>query len=231
VVLGGDHSVAKPAVEAVAAVRGAWHIACEPSVVAAEMTHPANDPDWIGGLREAQLLGEPPVAVRSRVRRVARFLGRRVDYANEILALNGTHVDMRLVDPVRDAHHVPLRTAPDGGTALSNNVRGRGPRLVAPLLRRNVQRDLERLSAVLEGSRLACRAWLPGYRPQRGSSRDPGRSIRRGHLPGPRGFALLRHPRSRSRLRNAESLHRLKGLAEGSIPWPTGPVAEPSRAG
>jgi Polyketide cyclase / dehydrase and lipid transport len=32
------------------------------------------------------------------------------------------------------------------------------------------------------------------------------------------------------KLRNAESLRRLKGLAEGTIPWPTGPMAERSRA-
>ena len=52
------------------------HIAREPAAVAAYMTDPANDPRWIGGLREAELLGEPPVGVGSRVRRVAYFLGR-----------------------------------------------------------------------------------------------------------------------------------------------------------
>jgi hypothetical protein len=40
--------------------------------------------------------------------------------------------------------------APSGGTTVSNRVRGGGLRLLQPLVRRNVQRDLERLREVLE---------------------------------------------------------------------------------
>jgi len=127
------------------------HIARDPETVAAYMTDPANDPVWIGGLRSAELLGEPAVAVGSRVRRVARFLGRRIEYVNEILALDSAQLDMRSVKapfPI----HITYRFEPaaDGGTDVSNHVRGGGPRLFAPLVRRNVQRDLERLRAVLE---------------------------------------------------------------------------------
>ena len=126
-------------------------IARDPETVAAYMTDPANDPVWIGGLRSAELLGEPPVAVGSRVRRVARFLGRRIEYVNEILALDSAHLDMRSVKAPFPMH-ITYRFEPaaDGGTDVSNHVRGGGPRLFAPLVRRNVQRDLERLRAVLE---------------------------------------------------------------------------------
>jgi hypothetical protein len=127
------------------------HIACEPTAVAAYMTEPANDPQWIGGLREAELLGDPPVAVGSRVRRVAYFLGRRVEYVNEIRALDGTQLDMRSVEAPFPMHITyRFEPLPDGGTAVSNHVRGGGPRLLAPVVRRNVQRDLERLRDVLE---------------------------------------------------------------------------------
>jgi hypothetical protein len=126
------------------------HVDREPAAVAAYMTDPANDPEWIGGLREAELLGDPPVAVGSRVRRVAYFLGRRVEYVNEILALDEAHLDMRSVKapfPMRITYR--FEPAAGGGTTVSNHVRGGGLRILAPLVRRNVQRDLERLRDVL----------------------------------------------------------------------------------
>jgi carbon monoxide dehydrogenase subunit G len=127
------------------------HVARDPTAVAAFMTDPANDPRWIGGLREAELLTDPPIAVGSRVRRVASFLGRRVEYVNEISALDATHLDMHSIKapfPMRITYR--FEPAPEGGTVLSNHVRGGGARLLAPLVRRNVQRDLERLRDLLE---------------------------------------------------------------------------------
>jgi hypothetical protein len=127
------------------------HVNREPAAVAAYMTDPANDSEWIGGLREAELLGDGPVAVGSRVRRVAYFLRQRVEYVNEILALDEHQLDMQSVKAPFPMH-ITYRfdAAPEGGTAVSNRVRGGGLRLLAPLVRRNVQRDLERLRDVLE---------------------------------------------------------------------------------
>jgi hypothetical protein len=127
------------------------HVDREPSAVAAYMTDPTNDREWIGGLREAELLGDGPVAVGSRVRRVAYFLRRRVEYVNEIVALDDTQLDMKSVKapfPMRITYR--FEPAAEGGTTVSNRVRGGGLRLLAPLVRRNVQRDLERLRDVLE---------------------------------------------------------------------------------
>ncbi|MGH2947815.1 MAG: SRPBCC family protein [Solirubrobacteraceae bacterium] len=126
------------------------HVRRDPATVAAYMANPANDPEWIGGLREATLLGDPPLAVGSRVRRVAYFLGRRVEYVNEVLALDESHLDMRSVVapfPMRITYAFEGR---DGGTTVRNHVRGGGIRLVAPLVRRNVQSDLNRLRDILE---------------------------------------------------------------------------------
>jgi uncharacterized protein YndB with AHSA1/START domain len=132
-------------------------VARPPAEVAAYMTDPTNDPEWIGGVSEARLEGEPPVRPGSRVARVAGFLGKRVDYVNEVLALDAEHLDMRSV-----AAPFPMRITysftPDGGaTVVRNRVRGEpggffavfGP-LLAPMVRRSVQRDLERLRDVLE---------------------------------------------------------------------------------
>jgi Polyketide cyclase / dehydrase and lipid transport len=127
------------------------HVDREPAAVAAYMTDPANDPQWIGGLREAELLGDGPVAVGSRVRRVAYFLRRRVEYVNEIVALDDTQLDMRSVKapfPMQITYR--FEPAPGGGTTVSNHVRGGGPRVFNPIVRRNVRRDLERLRDVLE---------------------------------------------------------------------------------
>jgi polyketide cyclase/dehydrase/lipid transport protein len=127
------------------------HVGRDPAAVAEYMTDPANDPEWIGGLREAELVGDGPVGVGTRVRRVAYFLGRRVEYVNEILALDDRHLDMRSVKAPFPMHITyRFEPAPGGGTDVSNHVRGGGLRLFAPFVRRNVQRDLERLRENLD---------------------------------------------------------------------------------
>jgi hypothetical protein len=119
--------------------------------VAGYMSDPAHDREWIGGVREARLLGDPPLGEGSQVARVARFLGRRVEYVTEVQRLDpGREVDMKAVEgpfPMRITYSFEDR---DGATLVRNRVRGGGIRLVAPLVRRNVQRDLERLRDRLE---------------------------------------------------------------------------------
>src|SRR4051794_40324774 len=53
--------------------------------VAAYAMDPANDATWIGALTEVSVLTEGPVGEGTRVRRVARFLGKRIEYVNEIV--------------------------------------------------------------------------------------------------------------------------------------------------
>ena len=123
--------------------------------VAAYTIDPANDSTWIGGVREVRMETPPPLAVGSRVARIAYFLGRRVEYINEVTALDTERVlDMRSVKapfPMR----VTYSFEPANGgteTIVRNRVRGApggffalfGP-LLAPLVKRSVQKDLERL--------------------------------------------------------------------------------------
>src|SRR2546430_6452188 len=66
--------------------------------VAGYAMDPANDTRWIGGIREVAWVTEPPLRVGSRVRRLARFLGRPVDYVLEVADLDPqTRVVMRSV--------------------------------------------------------------------------------------------------------------------------------------
>jgi uncharacterized membrane protein len=129
--------------------------------VAAFMTEPANDPAWIGGVREVRLETPPPLRAGSRVARVAAFLGRRVEYVNEVTELDpGRVLDMRSVKapfPMRVTYSFEDADAGGAATIVRNRVRGEpgglfavfGP-LLAPLVRRSVQRDLERLRDLLE---------------------------------------------------------------------------------
>jgi uncharacterized membrane protein len=125
--------------------------------VAAYMSDPVNDPEWIGRLREAHLLGEGPLGEGSRVARVASFLGRRVEYVNEIVTLEpGSVLEMRSVKAPFPMHITYTFEDRDGGTVVRNHVRGGGglfslgSPLFAPIVKRNVQKDLERLRDLLE---------------------------------------------------------------------------------
>ena len=53
--------------------------------IARFVTDPANDRSWIGGVVEAKRLDDGPIAVGSRVARVAQFLGRRIQYTLKIV--------------------------------------------------------------------------------------------------------------------------------------------------
>ena len=138
-------------------VRAVIDVARPREQVAAYLRDPGNDSSWIGGLRSARLVTDPPVGVGSRVERVASFLGRRVEYVNEITELTGTRLAMR---SVRSAF--PMRVTygfEDAGQATEVSVRVEGDAsrayrladpIMATLVRRSVRRDLRTLKRVLE---------------------------------------------------------------------------------
>jgi uncharacterized membrane protein len=126
--------------------------------VAAYLRDPANDTRWIGGIRSARLLSPGPVAIGSQVERVATFLGRRVEYVNEITELTADRLAMRSVRspfPMRVTYG--HRDTGDSTTEVSVRVEGDAGRfyaLVGPLLglavRRSITRDLRNLKQLLE---------------------------------------------------------------------------------
>ena len=62
-------------------------VSCPRARVAAFATDPLNAPLWYANIRSVELLTDPPVRVGSRMRFVAVFLGRRIDYTYEVLEL------------------------------------------------------------------------------------------------------------------------------------------------
>jgi hypothetical protein len=126
--------------------------------VAAFAMDPRNDMSWIGALTSVRQLTEGPVAVGTQVERVAAFLGRRIEYVNDIMELEqGRRLAMRSIRAP-----FPMVVTYDfvdsqGGTVARIRAQGDASgfyRLALPLLsfmvRRGIARDLRSLQRVLE---------------------------------------------------------------------------------
>lgn len=136
-------------------------IARAPTEVAAYATDPTNDTAWIGGIVEARPLSPLPVGPGTRVERVARFMGRRIEYVLEVTELEP---DRRLVmRSVKSPFPMKVTYSFDerlGGTRAGVRVEGEvagayrlaGP-LLSPTVRRNLRGDLRRLKGILETGR------------------------------------------------------------------------------
>ena len=117
-----------------------------------------NDPDWIGAISSARLVTPPPFGVGARVERIGSFLGKRIEYVNEVVELDP---DIRLVmRSVKAPFPMTVTyefTDADGGTVMRIRTEGDASgfyRLAGPLLHRAVQRgvtaDLKRLKERVE---------------------------------------------------------------------------------
>jgi uncharacterized membrane protein len=117
-----------------------------------------NDPAWIGGITEARLVTEPPFGVGSQVERVATFLGRRIEYVNEVVEFEPeTRLVMRSVKAPFPMTVEYRFDGPDDETLVRIRIQGDASgfyRLAASVLSRAVKRsvasDLARLKAMLE---------------------------------------------------------------------------------
>lgn len=126
--------------------------------VASFAMDPTNDTRWIGGIKKVDWLTEPPLRVGSRIQRLAKFLGRSIDYVLEVADLTpGREVVMKSVKaPFPMTVTYSFRDAP-GGTEAGVRVQGgsgivfalAGP-LMASQVRRSLRGDLRRLKAISE---------------------------------------------------------------------------------
>ena len=125
-----------------------------------------NDPAWIGGIQEVEVLTPPPLAVGTRIARVASFLGKRVRYTNEVVTLAPEALlVMRTVSgpfPMTLTYHFEDE---GGGTRVRVRVESEATgfyALAAPalsrLVGRSVAKDLEALKALLESDAAPSRA-------------------------------------------------------------------------
>ncbi|MEX2247316.1 MAG: SRPBCC family protein [Dehalococcoidia bacterium] len=126
--------------------------------VAAFATDPANDRRWIGGITEVHAPDEP-VAQGVRVARVAKFMGRRIEYVNEIMEYEPeSRLAMRSVQAPFPME-VTYEFEDAGGGATRMRIRtggdvGRFYGFLSPVLgfflKRSVSRDLRALKRILE---------------------------------------------------------------------------------
>jgi carbon monoxide dehydrogenase subunit G len=137
-------------------------IARDRDTVARFVMDPANDTRWIKALTSVQTLnGDAPAGVGTQVERVASFLGRRIEYVNEIVALEpGRRLAMRSVKapfPMEVTYELE-----DAGDGTLMRIRAAGDaggfyRIAGPLLgkavRRGIARDLAELKRVMEDGR------------------------------------------------------------------------------
>ena len=117
-----------------------------------------NDPIWIGGIVESKMLTDSPLGKGTNVSRVAKFLGKRIEYINEIIEYDpaGLLVMRSIKGPFPMTIRYQFEDA-SGGTLARIHVQGESSgfyKLAAPLLARavkgNVKNDLETLKDLLE---------------------------------------------------------------------------------
>jgi hypothetical protein len=127
--------------------------------VAAFAGDPGNAPRWYVNISSVSWETDPPVRVGSRMAFVARFLGRRLSYAYEVIELEPGR---RLVMQTSEGPF-PMETTytwePAGPGATRMTLRNRGEpagfgKIAAPMMaaamRRANQKDLARLKQLLE---------------------------------------------------------------------------------
>jgi len=129
--------------------------------VAAFAMDPANDTRWILALDSARVLTDGEARPGMRVERVASFLGRRIEYVNEVTELEpGRRLAMRSVRaPFPMTVIYEFEDEPGGGTLARIRTHGDASgfyRVASPALaaavRRGLRKDLAALKRLLEGS-------------------------------------------------------------------------------
>src|SRR5215217_7154658 len=117
--------------------------------VAAYLFDWRNDTEWIGGISEARLVGDGAFGVGSHVARVAKFLGKRIEYVNEVVELEpARRLAMRSVKgPFAMRVTYEVEDAAGGETRVRLRNEGGPSRafgLLWPLLSRAVRRATQR---------------------------------------------------------------------------------------
>lgn len=129
--------------------------------VASYAMDPNNDPVWISGISEAEMITPPPLQVGSQVRRVAHFLGRRIDYVLEVVALDpDRRIAMRSVkapfpmeveyefETEGDATRARIHIGGDAGVMY----RVAGP-ILSRSVKRSISKDLRNLKRIIESQK------------------------------------------------------------------------------
>lgn len=129
------------------------------AVVAAYTCDPRNAPEWYANIRSVELLTPAPVDVGSRMRFIAGFLGRRLEYTYEVLELEPGRVMTMSTSSGPFPMTTEYRFTASGDHRTVVMLRNHGEpsgfgSVAAPVLRRSMERangkDLATLKALLE---------------------------------------------------------------------------------
>ena len=127
--------------------------------VAEYASDPDNAPQWYVNIDRSQRLTPGPVAVGSRVAFIARFLGKELNYTYEFVEyVPGEKLVMRTAQGPFPMQTTYTWADDDGGTRMSLGNSGSPSgfsRLtglfMAPMIRRETRKDLQKLKSILEG--------------------------------------------------------------------------------
>jgi hypothetical protein len=138
-------------------VRVEANVGRSPEDVAAYMFDPRNDPEWITGIEHFDPPAAP-VGVGTETHRVARFMGRRIDYVlrvkehipDRLMVMESVKAPFPMgvtygIEPDRSGSLVSLRVT--GGYGLLMRL---AQPLVSRQIRRSLQADLRHLRGRLE---------------------------------------------------------------------------------
>ena len=117
-----------------------------------------NEPSWIGGISESVKLTNEPLGKGSKVRRVASFLGKRIEYVNEVTEYEPDQ--LLVMHSVSGPFPMTVRyqfEEVESGTLAKINLQGDASgyfKVLAPVVtfaaKRRVTGDLNNLKAILE---------------------------------------------------------------------------------
>jgi hypothetical protein len=126
--------------------------------VSAFASDPSNDTRWITALSSARTLTDGPFGPGTRVERVASFLGKRIEYVNEVVGHEpGKRLEMRSVKaPFPMTVVYEFEDAPNGTLMriMAGGDAGGFYKIAGPLLgaavRRGIEKDVTTLKGLLE---------------------------------------------------------------------------------
>jgi len=126
-------------------------IPASPAAIAAVMFDPRRDPEWIGGAKSVEPPAGSPTAIVARVTRHGGFMGRKFSWVTEVTEFEPDRLlAMRFLAGPMKGGSVTYRIEDDGGASrVSIGNTGPGPQLVSWFVKRSVEKDLDRLAALV----------------------------------------------------------------------------------
>lgn len=137
------------------------HINRPRAEVAEYAANPDNAPQWYVNIHSSQRLTDGPIAPGSQVAFTAKFMGRELSYTYEFVEyVPGERLVMRTAQGPFPMQTTYTWTDDDGGTRMTLGNTGSpsgfsrlAGLVMAPMIRRETRKDLQKLKSILEAPR------------------------------------------------------------------------------